>query len=289
MKKQIKVLLLLCLFAQSLFSQQIEFLNPSDKQMVAVGSEKQVLDTCVFRVQYRMLSVNDVDLPDNKKENIMLLEIGNNISKFYDYLKWMTDSMIDIHAANNVSMEESLNTILPLSKGGKSLNIFKNYPDDKLTVTDIIPLSGIVKYEEDIDEPKWELASGNLEVCGYNCNKATASFRGRNYTAWYAPDIPVSDGPWKFTGLPGLILKIEDDLNHYSFECIAIEKSDGDAPIYMLERSYIKVEKRDFEKALIDYNSNPASAIESTGIIKSELPASASRSRPYNPIELSDE
>ncbi len=288
MEKQIKLILLLCFFTQSLFSQQIKSTNPSDMQMVSVASKKQVLDTCVFKVHYKMLSVNDVELPDNKKENFMLLEIGNSISKFTDYQLWMADSLKDVYTEKNVSMEELINKLMPLMKGGTSLNIFKNYPDGKLTVTDRIPLSGTFKYVENIDEPEWNLSSGSLEVCGYNCNKATTSYRGRNYTAWYAPDIPVSDGPWKFSGLPGLILKIEDDLGHYSFECNAIEKTDDDAPIYMLESHYINTDKSGFLKALNDFNSNPASALENSGLIKSELPSHTRKARPYNPIELLD-
>ena len=39
---------------------------------------------------------------------------------------------------------------------------------------------------------------------------AKVNYAGRTYTAWYAMDIPVHYGPFKFEGLPGLIMKIED-------------------------------------------------------------------------------
>lgn len=57
----------------------------------------------------------------------------------------------------------------------------------------------------------------------YTCVKATAKFRGRTYEAWFASDIPIFNGPWKFGGLPGLILSLTDSKNEYHFECIGIE------------------------------------------------------------------
>ena len=63
-----------------------------------------------------------------------------------------------------------------------------------------------------------------LSVVGYVCQKATCSFRGRDFIAWFAMDLPVRDGPWKFGGLPGLILKVYDIDLLYTFECVKIEQ-----------------------------------------------------------------
>lgn len=64
----------------------------------------------------------------------------------------------------------------------------------------------------------WSLENETKEIAGFDCNKATASFRGRNYTAWFATDIPVNAGPWKFFGLPGLIMEVSDDSGLVSFQ-----------------------------------------------------------------------
>ncbi|SMC49288.1 GLPGLI family protein [Moheibacter sediminis] len=84
--------------------------------------------------------------------------------------------------------------------------------------------SNIIYYNEylkDIDTiyyvydsmPKlnWELISGTDTISGFACKKAKVKFRGSNLTAYYTPDIPISSGPWKFNGLPGLILKVSSD------------------------------------------------------------------------------
>lgn len=53
---------------------------------------------------------------------------------------------------------------------------------------------------------KWHPDSGSQTILGYPCLSATTLFRGRTYTAYYTKKLPVTDGPWKLGGLPGLIL-----------------------------------------------------------------------------------
>lgn len=64
---------------------------------------------------------------------------------------------------------------------------------------------------------KWNLSSETMKIKNFLCKKATTTFRGRNYVAWYTESIPIQAGPFKFVGLPGLILKIEDDKNEVAF------------------------------------------------------------------------
>lgn len=288
MKKTYLFLILTFLVIPKLFAQRITSDSPEEMQKIAVASKKTVLDTCVLSAQYRMFSVNDIEKPEVKKNNFMLLQIGKRISKFSDYYKLVGDSLQDVYAAEKMNMMESVNKLLPLLKGTTPLKVFKNYPTGKITVIDRIPLSGNYKYIEEKEKPLWELATGTLTVCGYQCKRATTTFRGRNYTAWYAPEIAVDEGPWKFWGLPGLILKVGDDAGHYSFECIAIEKAREITSIYILDRSYMTITKDKLNQALKDFNANPSGNVINSGLVKGELPATAYKSRPYNPIELSD-
>ena len=99
----------------------------------------------------------------------------------------------------------------------------------------------------DRPEQKWELNDDTLTVCGYLCNNAITKFGGKVWTAWYCSEIPISDGPWKLSGLPGLILKAEDATKTHTFEAISIRKSDR--PIYIDKNiSQMKVDKNIFEK-----------------------------------------
>lgn len=65
---------------------------------------------------------------------------------------------------------------------------------------------------------KWNITTERQQILKYNCIKATTKFRGRDYEAWFTEDIPIPYGPWKFGGLPGLIIKVNDIENVYTFE-----------------------------------------------------------------------
>ena len=81
---------------------------------------------------------------------------------------------------------------------------------------------------------------------------ATSDFRGRRWTAWFATDIPVSDGPWKLGGLPGLILEAYDKGHQYTFTAVGLERV-AEEPIVFTpcggKNGYRTVDRRAFLKA----------------------------------------
>ncbi len=77
----------------------------------------------------------------------------------------------------------------------------------------------ILIVKEDPLKLNWTLHAETKNLSNFISNKATTTFRGRNYTAWYVMDIPVPFGPWKFHGLPGLIIEVYD--TNYGFHLIA--------------------------------------------------------------------
>lgn len=76
--------------------------------------------------------------------------------------------------------------------------------------------------KEDFPTMKWKILDEEKKINNYLCKKAQITFRGRFYTAWYTEKIPISSGPWKFNGLPGLILSISDKEGIYKWELKSI-------------------------------------------------------------------
>lgn len=66
----------------------------------------------------------------------------------------------------------------------------------------------LCQYSEPLSEISWEIVSDSIKnILGFECIKATTDYHGRQWIAWFAPEIPVQDGPWKLHGLPGLIME----------------------------------------------------------------------------------
>jgi GLPGLI family protein len=78
------------------------------------------------------------------------------------------------------------------------------------------------------DSIQWELTGDTATIAGYQCSKAITSYAGRWYTAWFTTELPIPDGPYIFNGLPGLIVKINDKKDQYSFTLERFERYFGD-------------------------------------------------------------
>lgn len=78
--------------------------------------------------------------------------------------------------------------------------------------------------QDNIPRFEWDFTGDKKTVAGYTCHAATMHFRGRDYIAYFAPDIPMSAGPYKFGGLPGLILEISTDDGEFAWYCKSIAK-----------------------------------------------------------------
>ncbi|MDR0421310.1 MAG: GLPGLI family protein [Prevotellaceae bacterium] len=219
----------------------------------------------------------------------MRLEVGQKICKFYSCNYGLFDSTVIVTG--------DVMRIVYKSKPNKSRNsytVYVNYPENKTTFNgNAIGTLNYFEYIEDFEIPRWTVHSETQTILSHLCKKATCRFRGRDYVAWYALDIPISRGPYKFAGLPGLILKIADTENLYSFECIGIEKAntpmykekkDGIETVPTTREKFIHMEKRTHQ--------NPKSIVEimtkNLGFnfddIKDKIPDNAKVN--YNPIEL---
>lgn len=107
-----------------------------------------------------------------------------------------------------------------------------------------------VYYAEPFDELKWNVVEDSTKtVLGYECVMATAGYHGRTWTAWFSPEIPVQDGPWKLRGLPGLILEAAASPEIY-FRATEVGQTDSTVPTMYQTDTYDKIDRR---KALADY------------------------------------
>lgn len=79
------------------------------------------------------------------------------------------------------------------------------------------------QYQEKAPLFHWKIMPAQKTIAGYECQQAYTVFGGRVFEAWFTRAIPVSDGPYKFYGLPGLIVKVRDTHDNYIFELLSFE------------------------------------------------------------------
>lgn len=175
------------------------------------------------------------------------------------------------------------------NKYGASLNELLRFGDkQKLEVHDRIAMDSYA-YEENVPTIEWRFLSDVAEeVCGYQCKKAVAEFRGRTWTAWYAEAIQIDNGPWKFGGLPGLILKVEDSKKEHVFEAIQIRNSHNNMHIDA-SSSEFKTDRKSFNRMMREFCMDAGSFLAGNPLAPTTVDGkSAVKKRRlfFNPIEL---
>jgi len=229
------LLILSIIFSLNVFSQQKE--------------EKSFSD---LEVQYEYSFVRDttdVDQSHRAKE-LMILDLNSNTSLFYSQQYMAARKIFEqaaIDAQNNKNV--TINTgDLPKYKIGYSV-----YRKDFGIFVTVLIARDLFTFENTF--LKWNVNYKDVKtILGYNCNKATTVFNNRTYTAWYTKEIPISEGPYRFKGLSGLILAINDEKNYHSFLAVGIEKKQVE--IKPLQKG-VPVTREQYLKKKEEFKSNP--------------------------------
>ena len=204
------------------------------------------------------------------EKSMMILDVADNKSYFRDYTLIASDSLAkaEIEAMQKAGVFKDISKSIKMPKF--SYKIIKEYPDMAISYSEGIingmtPMEIVYKENVKID---WNILSENEKIGDYNTQKATTDFAGRKWTAWFSKDIPLNDGPYKFYGLPGLIVKIEDSEKDYSFELKGNKKITDFEEYSYLEKvrpggtgKKLEVNKEKFVKTFNDFKQDPFASI----------------------------
>ncbi|MGN7707379.1 GLPGLI family protein [Chryseobacterium sp. 22543] len=235
----------------------------------------------VNRFFYDYKYVSDSTNKADVKSDVMLLDIDKNGSKYYSRDKFVADSTMKADIAKQMKggFGGSINIKRNIKPGTINTTVTKKYPDYSVSFSENI---GNTTYKMPEDQkPEWKILPEKQKIGEYNTQKATTNFGGRSWTAWFSTDIPFQDGPYKFYGLPGLIIKIEDKTGSHIMTLIGNKKteaaSEEDIQIPGLTTiglggKEIEITKKQFKKAWKDYLVDPTKDMKQT---MSALPAGA--------------
>lgn len=266
----------------------ILLLISSTSVVVAQKDQKSIL----YRVQYDYTGTPDT-LNLNYKANLFYyLDMTMSESFFYNPNRLQGDSLIKYDKINKEDIFV-LASMPKYNRNAPSFMAYNNLNDDKMIIWDNIGKD--FQYNESKSFLKWEFYNDSLIIQNLKCFKATTHFRGRDFIAWYTNSIPYQFGPWKFGGLPGLILLIEDTKHQFSFKAKWIQSFNLNDNL-RLQNSYIenpvKVTFKDIFKYKKWRNDDPQGFLDfivggSVSVtIKSNNNNNTSSKKPYNPLEI---
>lgn len=198
---------------------------------------------------------------------MMILDITKEKSIYRDYTMVAQDSIlkIQVEAMQKSGVFKDFSKMVTMPKFSEK--VYKFYPDMKIQYVERIssgftPLN--IGYNDDT-KLNWKISNEKAKIGSYNTQKATTDFGGRTWNAWFTPDIPLQDGPYKFHGLPGLIVKIEDDGKNYSWELKGNKKVENFNEVTYLETlspggnggKVQEVTREKFTKTFTDFKKDP--------------------------------
>ena len=197
---------------------------------------------------------------ENVIKEIMNLDISDEGSTFYSNLLLDKDSIfMDQVEKGKISGNITLD-FRNIKKSQANFIISKKYPSLEITLhTSFNALNLAVKENRILN---WKIQPETNIIQGFKVQKATTNFAGRNWIAWFANDIQLQDGPYKFCGLPGLILNIQDENGDHIFNIIGIKKKFSRTFINHFKLKEITVTDHKFNQLWNEYRSDPAKNIK---------------------------
>ena len=197
-----------------------------------------------YRFVYEYKMVSDRTKPDSLTTDYMNLDTDGKKSYFYNSTKFETDSAYAAGnefkvLANAKNFDLNLNYSVEKNQANKTTNFYTNYKGLEI----VIPEN---------DFPVWQLENEYQEIAKMRCQKAITKYKGRNWEAWFTTKIPVSDGPYKFSGLPGLVVKLYDTENQHQFELIQVKKLDD--LYFKIPKNPKKMQAQKYQELMKNYS-----------------------------------
>lgn len=212
-------------------------------------------DTLRGEFTYRLRAKFDTRT-DNRHEELFTLQVGDKRAFFASVVSLKGDSVMANSGTTTNNPDGSITLGwkegITIPKTNFNFTIIQS--NESIQYFDSVAMS-LLTYKEPAIK-NWKLLNETKVINTINCKKAEVAFKGRNWIAWYSPEIPFPNGPMKFSGLPGLIIKITDDKGDFDFELV---KS---VPNFKLKGKLVNIKKSRYTGAIETTQSKLKQAIK---------------------------
>lgn len=188
----------------------------------------------------------------SRKTEAAYLDTDGRKSFFYPENRVKRDSVMD-RMRNTRTFDPSQ---MENFRSNISYTVEKNLVDQTLIYKDRI---GRDQYAYPEKQPMtWKILPETVTIGEYKTQKAETEYGGRTWTAWFTMELPYQDGPYKFSGLPGLIVKVQDAKGDYSFDLMQVKKLAA-IPDLQQRGQDITITKDKFRKTYLAFQKDPES------------------------------
>ena len=209
----------------------------------AIAESPRAFLKAEYESMSKTINTNTGDTITNNRD--FVLRIGQGQSFYFDPQTNRIDSLendpqgkIILEQAKDAAMEKAVADMnagrgetwfehrekMGINRGSRYKNL-KDFNTRTITVWDS-QMADRYRYPVEMEDLQWELMDSTKMVLDYECQLAVADYHGRKWYAWFAPEIPVQDGPWQLCGLPGLIMEAITADGEYGFTIKGIQQCD---------------------------------------------------------------
>ncbi|MDQ0781505.1 GLPGLI family protein [Chryseobacterium sp. W4I1] len=204
-----------------------------------------------YRFVYEYKFRPDINNKDSLVTDYMNLDTDGKKSYYSNAVKFERDSVYNIDKSYPALLkgkhyDRNLNYTIEKDYADKTINFYDKFKNVSFIITDN-------------ETPKWKMENEFKKINTMNCQKAVAEYKGRKWEAWFCKDFPVSDGPYKFSGLPGLVVSIKDSENDHTFDLIQIKKIN--TVNAFIPKNNKQMTNEEYRKLLKNYLFNPGDDI----------------------------
>ncbi len=192
--------------------------------MAFITANAQKPDTARVLVHYKFTHVRDTTDRTHPYTENMVLYVGKSASAYRSYDGIVANAQFKKAYAEQLAASPDGRVRINRRGVGTPVEYYQFPNEEKLLTKDQLIINSYL-----IDGPMpaidWKISSDTSTFGGLHCQKASGYFKGRDYTAWFCPDLPQHTGPWKLNGLPGVIVDAHDAKNEVVFKFDGVENA----------------------------------------------------------------
>tara|TARA_R100000935_G_scaffold45914_1_gene69100 strand:- start:6680 stop:7495 length:816 start_codon:yes stop_codon:yes gene_type:complete len=266
-------------------------------------------ENVALNIRYKFIHVRDSENIEEPFEEMVILSVADKSSRYCSERRYNEVNKTESNKSQTTNKIQNSGSVQIVSGGPLLLvnnsgplmkeEIIKNFEEQKLSIYTSLGFKSF-QIETPIPKIQWQIEKEKKAIGDIQCQKAIGTYAGRTYTAWFAPSLPYNDGPWKLSGLPGLILEAKDEKNEVMFvfkelsktpkkqneRVVSFNKSKYHQPINLKSYNNLKTAFETDPVGVSRAQVNNAKLAISNVSGNAEGNAASLKIKDYNPLEL---